>query len=189
MINILVFIFVLGCSSSVGADDLLKVPSYDGALLWQAGVDRLLSQIAEDLRTLIVPAEGRLSSRFGMRQHPLLGITKQHDGIDIACKAGTPVRAVLSGIVGFSGREGGYGQLIELQHTGEQMKTRYGHLSRMLVKRGQRVKRGDIIAYSGNTGLSTGPHLHFQLYHQGRIVNPERYLGKRVVPVLAGMHR
>ena len=179
MMRVLAFIFLLGCSAVAGADDLLKVPIYDGALLWQASVDRLLAQIAEDIRTLIVPAEGRVSSRFGMRQHPLLGITRHHDGIDIACKIGTPVRAVLSGTVGFSGREGGYGKLIELRHEGEQMKTRYGHLSRMLVKKGQRVRRGDVIGNSGNTGLSTGPHLHFQLYHQGHIVNPERYLGKR----------
>ena len=186
MVKILVFIFVLCCSSSAWADDLLKVPSYDGALLWQAGVDRLLYQIAEDLRTLIIPAEGRLSSRFGMRQHPLLGITRHHDGIDIACKVGTPVKAVLSGVVDFSGREGGYGKLIQLRHTGEQMKTRYGHLSKLLVKKGQRVRRGDIIGQSGNTGVSTGPHLHFELYHEGKIVNPQRYLGKRAVPMLAG---
>jgi len=183
IVRIFAVILLIGIASQASADDLLKIPAYDGALLWGASIDRLLLQIAEDIRTLIVPVEGRVSSKFGMRLHPLLGITRHHDGIDIACRVGTPVRAVLSGIVGFAGKDGGYGSMIEIRHEGEAMKTRYGHLSKMVVKKGERVKRGEVVGYSGNSDLSTGPHLHFGLSHEGHTVDPERYLGKQKVPV------
>ena len=179
MIQLLIALFVVFSTATVSADDLLRVPNYDGALLWQASVDRLLAQIAEDIRSLIVPAEGRISSRFGMRFHPILQVSKHHNGIDVACRVGSPVRAVLSGVVIRAGRWGGYGKLIEVRHPHEDMKTRYGHLSRLLVKEGDRVKRGDVIGYSGNTGASTAPHLHFELWHQGRGVDPQKYIGKR----------
>lgn len=179
MIRILIAILVFFSPIAASADDLFRVPSYDGALLWQASLNRLLEQIAEDLRSLIVPAEGRISSRFGMRFHPIFQVSKHHNGIDVACRVGSPVRAVLSGVVSRAGRWGGYGKLIEVRHPQEDMKTRYGHLSRLLVKEGDRVKRGDVIGYSGNTGASTAPHLHFEMWHQGRGVDPQKYIGKR----------
>ena len=189
MIRLLIALAVVFSAAAASADDLLRVPSYDGALLWQASVDRLLAQIAEDIRSLIVPAEGRISSRFGMRFHPIFQKSKHHNGIDVACRVGSPVRAVLSGVVSRAGKWGGYGKLIEVRHPHEDMKTRYGHLSRSLVREGARVKRGDVIGYSGNTGVSTAPHLHFELWHQSRVVDPLRYIGKRRSVISLGINR
>lgn len=89
------------------------------------------------------------------------------------------MRAVLDGVVTFVGWKGGYGQVIEIRHQGSDMTTRYAHLSRIDVKPGAKVSRGARIALSGTTGLSTGPHLHFELYHRGRVVDPGRYVGER----------
>ncbi len=160
------------------AENLFVVPTYDGSLMWEANVDKLLTQIYDDLRQLIKPAEGRISSEFGMREHPILGITRHHNGIDFACGVGTPIKAVLAGVVRRTGRSGGYGRLVEIAHSAANLKSRYAHLSKIVVKEGQKVNRGDVIGFSGQSGLATGPHLHFELFRNGVAIDPELMLGR-----------
>lgn len=115
------------------------------------------------------PARARISSRFGIRWG------KMHNGIDIAVVTGTPIKAAADGKVIYSGTNGGYGIMVIVDH-GKGVETRYAHHSRNAVKVGQTVKRGDVIAYSGNTGVSTGPHLHFEIRYNGSAVDPLKYL-------------
>ncbi len=115
------------------------------------------------------PLRGRLSSPFGPRWGTM------HNGIDLAVPTGTSVRAAADGRVTFSGWNGGYGYLVIIDH-GNGVETRYAHHSRNVVQVGQRVERGQIVAYSGNTGNSTGPHLHFEIRYRGTPVDPQRYL-------------
>ena len=116
--------------------------------------------------------KGRKTSGFGTRRDPFKARRFQfHRGIDLACPIGTPVRAARSGRVIFRGYRGGYGRLVIVKHE-HGYRTLYGHLSRYRVKPGQRVRAGDVIALSGNTGRSTGPHLHFEVRRGNRAVNP-----------------
>lgn len=115
------------------------------------------------------PVRGRISSRFGQRWG------RMHEGVDLAVNVGTPVRAAADGVVRFAGWNGGYGYLVVIDH-GRGIETRYAHNSRLTVKRGQRVTRGTVIAMSGSTGNSTGPHLHFEIRQNGKPVDPLRYL-------------
>jgi len=108
---------------------------------------------------------------FGMRMHPILKRYKRHEGLDINTDRGTPVFAPGKGKVTFVGRRGGYGLAIEIDH-GFGYKTFYAHLSQSLVKKGQRITRGDLIAKTGNSGLSSGPHLHYEVMHNGIKLNP-----------------
>lgn len=120
----------------------------------------------------IVPTEGKYSSdSYGMRVHPILGVNKMHNGIDIVNDVGTNVKASGKGKVVFVGAKGGYGLTIEIDH-GFGYRTVYAHLSKTLVREGQSVKRGDLIAKSGNSGLSSGPHLHYEVLHHGENLNP-----------------
>jgi len=123
----------------------------------------------------IVPTKGDyIGSRFGVRTHPILKIRKMHTGIDFVANTGTPVYATGKGKVVFVGRNGGYGLEIRIDH-GFGYRTLYAHLSKVLVKRGQKVERGDLIAKSGNSGLTTGPHLHYEISHNGRKLNPSQF--------------
>ena len=123
----------------------------------------------------IVPASGRRSSGFGMRRHPVLGTTRLHAGIDIAAPTGTAIRASASGTVVTASSMRGYGNTVIIDHGGG-FSTLYGHCSRLSVRTGQRVSQVDRIAAVGSTGLSTGPHLHFEIRINGRPVNPASYL-------------
>ncbi|HLZ45214.1 MAG TPA: M23 family metallopeptidase [Gemmatimonadales bacterium] len=116
-----------------------------------------------------------ISSRFGNRFHPILKRWRNHDGTDFAAAFGTPVRATADGIVTEAGRDGGYGNLIEIRHANG-IRTRYGHLSRFAagLHVGQRVSQQQTIGYVGSTGLSTGPHLHYEFLVNGRPTNPQR---------------
>lgn len=116
----------------------------------------------------------RVTSSFGMRFHPLLGFSRMHKGIDIGTAWGTPVHAPADGVIAFAGRSGGYGNYLKMAHGGS-IVTCYGHLSRFAVRAGQRVSRGQVIAYSGNSGLSTGPHLHWEVLRGGVAVNPRGF--------------
>ena len=118
---------------------------------------------------------GLLSSGFGMRIDPFTGKKEQHKGIDIAGKEGSSIRAVADGVVSWSGERAGYGNLVEISH-GNGYVTRYGHNKQRLVKTGDTVRRGDAIALMGSTGRSTGPHVHIEVIHNGKPVNPGRYL-------------
>lgn len=126
----------------------------------------------------IWPVRGRITSKFGWRRDPFTGRRRFHHGIDIAAPIGTPVKAAADGLVIFSGWSGGYGYVIIIKHMGGYY-TVYGHNRMNLVRKGQRVRRGQIIAYLGNTGRSTGPHLHFEIRKQRRPLNPLRLLARR----------
>jgi murein DD-endopeptidase MepM/ murein hydrolase activator NlpD len=129
------------------------------------------SGVGEQRSGFIAPVSGRVSSSYGRRRHPILGYTRMHAGIDKAAPTGTPIHAVTDGTVQFAGRHGGHGNYVKLSHGGG-IGTGYGHMSRIAVRSGQRVSRGQVIGYVGSTGLSTGPHLHYELYRNGQTVNP-----------------
>ncbi len=140
-----------------------------------------LEEVVQDRQSLwastpsIWPTSGWLSSKFGKRVSPFSGRLQKHKGIDIAARPGTPIVAPASGVVVSSRFNGGYGRYIKLNH-GYGVVTHYGHLSKAVVKVGQKVNRGDVIAYVGNTGLSTGPHLHYEIRVNKAPANPMRYI-------------
>lgn len=115
----------------------------------------------------------RISSRFGVRMHPVLRRRRQHNGVDYAAPTGTPIQASGDGVVVRAGRFGGYGLYVRLQH-GRQYMTAYGHLSRIAsgIRPGTRVQQGDVIGFVGSTGLSTGPHLDYSFMRNGKYVDP-----------------
>ena len=129
------------------------------------------SGVGEQRGGLMAPVPGRMSSRFGMRRHPILGYKRMHAGLDFKARHGTPIVAVTDGRVLSAGRAGGCGNAVKLRHGGG-IDTRYCHMSRMSVNRGQTVRRGQVIGYVGSTGLSTGPHLHYEMYRNGRAIDP-----------------
>ena len=114
---------------------------------------------------------GRITSKFGNRNHPVLKSVKFHRGVDIAVSLGTPVYAGIKGIVTFAGKRGNYGNLVEIEGS-DGIKVRYAHLSKIDVIAGQRVSDGEKVAETGNTGMSTGPHLHYEIIVDDSPVNP-----------------
>ncbi|HAK52181.1 MAG TPA: hypothetical protein DCM54_09820 [Gammaproteobacteria bacterium] len=160
---------------------------------------QLLDQLAEDiesreqqlsvLETLLVsrkiqddvfiagrPVEkGWMSSRFGNRNDPITGKLAWHSGVDFAGKEGSNVISVAAGLVVYSGPRSGYGELVEINH-GSGFTTLYGHHKKNLVKVGDIVKKGQVIALMGSSGRSTGPHVHFEVYKNGRVVDPSSYI-------------
>jgi murein DD-endopeptidase MepM/ murein hydrolase activator NlpD len=120
------------------------------------------------------PVEGAITSGFGYRMHPILGVRKMHTGVDIRASTGTPIKAGDAGTVVWSGSRGGYGLCVIIDHGGG-MATVYGHCSRLAVSVGREVKKGQVVGYVGSTGLSTGPHLHFEVRRNGTPVNPLSY--------------
>lgn len=121
------------------------------------------------------PANGDVTSRFGWRSSPWGGGGDWHPGIDIANDAGTPIVATATGQVVYSGWYTGYGNMIQIDH-GNGIVTIYGHNSRNLVREGQYVKKGELIAYMGSTGWSTGSHVHYEIRVNGTVVNPAKFL-------------
>jgi hypothetical protein len=118
---------------------------------------------------------GWLSSRYGTRIDPFSGKKAWHEGVDFAGKAGADIVAVASGVVSWSGERYGYGKMVEVAH-GDGVITRYAHNQENLVKVGDMVRRGDVVALMGNSGRSTGPHVHFEVHKNGRPVDPASYL-------------
>ena len=123
----------------------------------------------------IWPVHGWVTSGFGFRTNPFTGLTQMHEGLDIANRIGTPVIAPSDGIVSDTGKDSAYGNFIVISH-GFGINSRFLHLSKILVRPGQRVKRGDKVAEVGTTGKSTGPHLHYEVRVNGIPVNPLRYI-------------
>jgi murein DD-endopeptidase MepM/ murein hydrolase activator NlpD len=123
----------------------------------------------------IRPCQGWTTSRFGYRISPFTGRREFHKGFDIANRKGSPIVATADGVVSYAGSKGLFGNFISIDH-GHGMVTRYGHLDKILVKRGTAIKRGDTIALMGNSGRSTGPHLHYEVHLNGIPVNPEKYI-------------
>jgi len=121
-------------------------------------------------------AKYRLSSKFGNRFHPTLYRWRFHGGVDMACPKGTKIHIPADGVVVKSGWNGGYGNYIKVKH-GNGYETVYGHLSKVSVKKGQKIKKGDVIGKVGSTGRSTGAHLHYEIIKNKKRVNPERFFG------------
>jgi len=118
-----------------------------------------------------LPVAGRVSSPFGRRFHPILHIWRMHEGIDVAAPYGSPIHATAPGTVVFAGRDAGYGNFVRI-NIGGALTTGFGHLSRIAVRRGEHVSAGEVIGYVGSTGLSTGPHVHYEVRRNNVPVNP-----------------
>ncbi len=139
-----------------------------GARLSQTDINRVTGSL------FIYPVRGRLSSTFGSRPDPFTGVVRFHNGVDMVARLGTPVGAAMSGTVAAIGFNANYGRYIFLQHPGYQ--TMYAHLNRIVVSTGQKVAQGQKVGELGNTGYSTGPHLHFSIYRGSEPVDPLRLL-------------
>jgi murein DD-endopeptidase MepM/ murein hydrolase activator NlpD len=137
----------------------------DGGTFWDANGQ------SERRAGMGMPVAGHVTSTFGYRVHPLLGFMRMHKGIDIGAPYGSPILAAIDGLVQFAGRNGGYGNFVKLAHAGE-IASGYGHMSRIAVRPGMRVRQGQVIGYVGSTGMSTGPHLHWEVWKNGVAVNP-----------------
>lgn len=129
------------------------------------------ARIESNLKPTGMPVPGYISSYFGVRPDPFDGRSARHTGIDISTPYGTPVHTVAEGMVTFSGIRSGYGNVVEIDH-GNGYMTRYAHNSVLEVRPGQHVQVGDVIAKAGSTGRSTGSHVHFEVWYNGRVVNP-----------------
>ena len=150
-----------------GNPRLRMIPwTIDGQKTWYEA-----SGVGQQRSTMAWPTNGRLSSGFGMRVHPILRYRRMHWGVDIAAPHGSPIYAAMDGTVQMAGWHGGGGRTVKLSH-GNGLGTGYLHMSRIAVSQGQQVRRGQIIGYVGSTGLSTGPHLHYEVYRNGSAVNP-----------------
>lgn len=170
--------------ASAGAADAESLPGGSG----EAFRERMLAWSAPAAEAAIDPAPARpepeapatlprLSSRFGLRADPVNGGMRMHEGIDIPGPLGSPVLAAEGGTVTYAGSAGGYGLLVELDH-GNGLRTRYAHLSRLLVQPGALVPRQQAIGLMGSTGHSTGSHLHFEVLRNGREIDPLIMLGR-----------
>jgi len=133
------------------------------------------SVLRETLPSLYPVAMPYNSSSYGWRMHPILGKRAFHEGIDFSAAHGEPIYATAGGIVVKAGWAGAYGNLVSINHGGG-LQTRYAHISKILVKKGDIVKKEDLIAYVGNTGRSTGPHLHYEIRLKNRPLDPKQYL-------------
>lgn len=143
-------------------------------LRWQKGGQTIwyeASGVGKTQSGLAAPVNGRKTSSYGMRVHPILRFARMHGGDDYGAAYGSPVYAVADGTISYAGRKGGYGNFIQLNFAGGYA-SGYAHLSRFAVSPGQRVSRGQVIGYVGSTGLSTGPHLHYEMYRNGARINP-----------------
>ena len=168
--------------SAAEEPDLLKqLDSLGKKVKAQEQEARALKSYFEDQQALLAsapsiwPVRGWVTSDYSVRLDPYTGERVMHEGIDIATAMGTPVRAPADGTVVFAGQAGGYGHVLVLDH-GYGLKTRYGHLQRIDVKVGEKVKRGQFIAAVGNTGRSTGPHGHYEVRVNGMADNPRKFI-------------
>ena len=118
--------------------------------------------------------DGRITSHFGMRLHPIFKRYRKHPGVDFAAKAGVPIYAAADGVIKLAKHYGGYGNCVYIDHL-YGFETRYGHMQKILVRRGQKVKRGDKIGLVGESGIATAPHLHFEVHYKGKEVDPRQY--------------
>ena len=148
------------------------------------GIERRLSLVSTDVERRnalaaatpsIWPAKGWLTSRTGGRTDPITGEHDYHPGLDISADRGAPVYATADGVISHAAASGAYGNLVVIDHS-YGLESRYGHLSAFRVQRGQQVKRGDLIGLVGATGRATGPHLHYEIRVNGRVLNPLTFL-------------
>lgn len=180
---------------SVGGPELDDEGAYDLPQSLDHGIDRLATRfdtqqaqlkalqdllldrkVSSKMRPAGMPVSGGyISSYFGRRVDPINGHRSYHSGLDIAVPRGTEVHAVAEGIVTYAGVRSGYGNVVEIDH-GDGYMTRYAHNSKLLVQPGEHVHVGDDIAKAGSTGHSTGPHVHFEVWYKGHVVNPMAYV-------------
>jgi murein DD-endopeptidase MepM/ murein hydrolase activator NlpD len=140
-------------------------------------LDRLMARAGKFLAALPSrwPVRGTVNSEFGRRLSPWTGAPETHGGMDIAADLGTPVKAPAPGVVVFAGAAPDYGSTVVIDH-GHEIKTLFGHLQKIQVTQGQKIERGQQIAFTGNSGKSSGPHLHYEISVRGQAVNPRGYL-------------
>jgi len=162
-------------ATEVEVDRLLKLSEFELEKYAEIETSLLSLKGRLDHTPSIWPTKGWISRGYGMKYDPFTGYKQMHRGLDIANHRGTPIVATADGRVASVGRNGGMGKTIVINH-GFGFKTKYGHLSEIKVKRGQKVKRGDVIALMGSTGYSTGPHLHYEVIRNGRTLNPMKYI-------------
>ncbi len=122
-----------------------------------------------------VPHPGKITSKFGYRRNPFTNRGREmHSGVDLKGRTGDRIKSTAKGIVSFAGHEGDYGYVVKIKHTNS-YETRYAHLSKPLVRKGERIAAGDIIGLMGSTGRSTGPHLHYEILKNNKKINPQKY--------------
>ncbi|TJV03403.1 MAG: M23 family metallopeptidase, partial [Mesorhizobium sp.] len=166
----------------------------DSSMIFDSKVKELdealdaLDQVKKEARKLPLsnPAPGHtVTSPFGVRTDPILGTAALHTGMDFRAPIGMPAKVTAAGVVTKAGWNGGYGRMVEVDH-GNGFATRYGHLSEIDVTVGQKLAAGDVIGKTGSSGRSTGPHLHYEVRHNGEAVDPLRFLavGKKVAQYL-----
>jgi murein DD-endopeptidase MepM/ murein hydrolase activator NlpD len=163
-------------SSSSDIDGMIKRANSLAASF--AEVSGTLAHNSERMARIpsIMPTAGWLSSNFSLsRFHPILHYARPHEGIDVSAPMGAPIVAPAGGIVQRVTWETGYGNVLEIDH-GDGIVTKYAHCSKIVVRPGQKVKRGQIIANVGSTGLSTGPHVHYEIHVNGKVVDPLTYV-------------
>jgi murein DD-endopeptidase MepM/ murein hydrolase activator NlpD len=179
----------VGGPSQAAPDDLYQAPDFFAAIDFLSGqidsreqqlntIESLLAKRSLQEETLVSGApvaNGWMTSRFGYRKDPFTGKTEFHSGVDFAARAGSKVSSVAAGVVNWAGRHPEYGNMVEVKH-GDGLVTRYAHNKENLVKAGDVVKKGQVISLSGSTGRSTAPHVHFEVYKNGRVVDPASYI-------------
>ena len=181
-----------GLGGPTSASDLADARADVDSLIRHAnvlsrGFDEVSSAIARNADRFaatpsIMPTAGWLTSQFTRsRIHPLLHVSRPHEGIDISAPMGTPVVAPAAGRIVRTGNQSGYGLILEIDH-GNGIVTKFAHLSRVAVKQGARVTRGQLVAAVGNSGLSTGPHLHYEIHVHGKVVDPLTYVLPGAIP-------
>lgn len=173
-------LWIIANRFQVSIDDIKKENNLRSDIIYQGQTIRIPRNDYSGFKSIgkgemIWPATGRISSPFGYRIHPIYGNRQFHSGIDIALTRGTKIRAAASGVVTTSAWLGGYGLTIVIDH-GDGISTLYGHNDSLLVRAGAFVVTGQVIALSGNTGVSSGPHLHFEVRENNRVVDPIKYL-------------
>ncbi|MBZ9813488.1 M23 family metallopeptidase [Mesorhizobium sp. CA7] len=162
------YVGVQGAQKSL---DCFVFQQSDGQYACVTGDDQVRSLTVTN--GMVTPVAGVMTSTFGPRKHPILGTVRIHKGVDWAAPVGTPIVAAFDGAISFQGDGGGYGNLVKITHTNGR-ETRYAHMQKFAIASGvgTKVKAGDVIGYIGTTGLSTGPHLHFELYQNGEAIDP-----------------
>jgi murein DD-endopeptidase MepM/ murein hydrolase activator NlpD len=152
----------------IGRADVELLKWTDGKNVIWVNADGVGGESSQGMR---LPVSGRVTSGFGQRFHPILGYERFHAGVDLAATFGSPIAAAADGRVVSAGWHGGYGRLVAVMHVGG-IETLYGHMSRIAAQPGEMVRQGQVIGYVGSSGLSTGPHLHYEVLKNGRPVNP-----------------
>ncbi|WP_192182783.1 peptidoglycan DD-metalloendopeptidase family protein [Mesorhizobium amorphae] len=164
-------VLYVGVQGTEKSLDCFVFQQSDGQFACVGGDDQVRSLTVTN--GMVTPVNGVMTSTFGPRKHPILGVVRIHKGVDWAAPVGTPIAAAFDGEITFQGDGGGYGNLVKIAN-GNGRETRYAHMQKFAIASGvgTKVKAGDIIGYIGTTGLSTGPHLHFELYQNGQAIDP-----------------